>query len=843
MTRINAPLLPDARSAIVDGTPEPDGNETDALSTDEAATPQGPDLGPWLTLKDEEVARQIDKAWTEQDARMKPLLSRWDLNERRRDGDVYSKLVADPDNDSVRLYTPIGVEYAPPPITKTDELCEKMIAQLIADPPLPECEPSKDSDQSRDAAEFSRRFLEDQNATSSLNVVELLDEAEDVACSCGSGFIWIYPDPRAGGPKPKTMRASAAATTVQDALFATTIGEDGQPTSTQQPGPYVDRFVAPDQSLTDDANAADIVWGPKLCGDVLSGRNVRFLPPTCRSLHDAEGVLIAAYTTLGDLKSRFRDTVGKMSVEQLRKMASYKPPQAAKLLPKWAQNIGKGSSGNGQDGPPSDTPILVITAMRTAKGEYPKGCYVVMAGGTLILDRRPWVRMVTDPDTQKQTEKPNKIWLSQFRQFIHTKDRNPYGHGLVDKLIDGDPLIAIAIGSLIDRVEKSNNPHLFVPIGSGISDKHLSLPRGTPIPYNAANGGKPVNEDLGPFAPEVMELYSLVAERMDQRAMLGSAVARGLDDPNAVSGTAKKVALSAAGIQLSRVKRGFDTGYVRTEEIILEAGQMTFTAPQMISVVGEDGAYKFKEFTAANLGTTVDVRIKPGTGTMLNPEQKEEITLNRLDHGLITLEQAQEQLRGHLRASTGAEDDPSLLRVKRQINDWEAGPPEGWAPPIAPPPQIVADPATGQPVEQQAPPALDPADPFAFRLPVDLEQDVARVRHYQLRRVLNGVKFARKPGPWQQLLLNEYEAMRQAAGVMTLQEQAKAQADAAALQALGKVNASAKVDAGSVGEFIDAEQQALATPPSAPAANQPPQPHLTSPVAQPSPQNTLAQRG
>lgn len=854
-TRILAPQLPAAAQGLVTGDPAPDDLDASGLQGGgdvAAAEPQAStlNLGPWLTDKEEDVAKDIAKEWTSQERRMKALLTRWDLNERRRAGDVYSKLVSDVDTDSVRLYTPIGVQYAPPSILKTDELCEKMVAQLTADMPAPECEPSKDSDPDRDAAEFCRRFLEDQGAESSLNMAELCDEAEDIACNCGSGFTWIYPDPRGGGPKPKTMTASPAATSVQDALFAQQPHPDDptQMQSVPQPGPYIDRYVTPDGMLTDDQGMADIEWGPKLCGDVLSGRNVRYLPATARSISDADGAMIAAYTTLGDLKARFSEKMGALTGDQLRAIVSWKPPQAKGLLPTWAQQIDTNSSTNtGTDGPPDKSPVLVMTVMRTAKGAYPKGCYVVMAGGNLLLDRRPWTRTVYDPETKKEEERPNSIWLAQFRQFFSSRDRNPYGDGLVDKLIDGDPLLAIAIGSLIDRVEKANNPHLFVPLGSGISDKMLSLPRGTPLPYNPNSGGKPVYEDLGDFAPEVMELYSLVGERMDQRALLGPAVARGLDDPTAVSGKAKSIALSAAGIQLSRVKRGFDTGWTRTQRIVLEAGQMTFTKPAMIRVVGEDGSYKFDQFSSVNLGTTVDVRIKPGTGTLLNPDQKEAVTMGRLSAGIITPEEAKDQLRSHLRSQTGLEDDPALLRVKRQLTSWEQGPPEGWQPPPPAQPQVMGVDPTGQPQIGTPPLPPDPANPFAQALPIDDEPDLARVRHYQIRRVLNRVVFTKKPPQWQQYLLDEYQHMRQAAGVMTLQEQAQAQQQQAMqqaeLNAIGKVSAVGKVDASTVGPFVEAEKAALSGTSSGPSGPTPaPQPeaapHPEGNPSSPRPQGT-----
>jgi hypothetical protein len=458
--------------------------------------------------------------------------------------------------------------------------------------------------------------------------------------------------------------------------------------------------------------------------------------------------------------------------------------------------------------------------------DHPGGAYVVMAGGTRCLERIEWTRTVTDPTTNKKDVRANSIPVAQFRQFLDSKDQDPYGRGLVDKLIDGDPVLALAMGSLIERVSKANNPHLFVPINSGISDKALSLPRGTPIPYSAANGTIQY-EQLTAFSPEVLKLYEIVSDRMNSRSGLEE-TAQGLESPDSQSGVAKELVVQRSLIALTLVKQGFETGFQRLNRIILEQAQMVFTQPQMLKVVGDDGAYKFQEFTSADLGSTVDVRIKAGTSTMLAPSAKEEITLGRVKAGLVTIQDAQDMLRSGLRSLTGMEDDPTLLRVKRQIEAWKQGPPEGWQGP--PPPQMVSgqpmmDNATGQTVQgppQQVQP-LDPANPFTDVLPVDSEQDVAVTRHYYLRRVVSSTAYARKPDPWKQYLLAEYAKAKTEAGIMTVQEQQQSAQSQFQQQLLLKetpnVTGTAKIGAQDVGQFIEADRAAWNQQPGQP--NQP----------------------
>jgi hypothetical protein len=140
------------------------------------------------------------------------------------------------------------------------------------------------------------------------------------------------------------------------------------------------------------------------------------------------------------------------------------------------------------------------------------------------------------------------------------------------------------------------------------------------------------------------------------------------------------------------------------------------------------------------------------------------------------------------------QDDPHRMRVRRQIATWEDGPPQGWQPL---PPQVQVNPQTGQ--QQLVPPnpLQDPVLGGIFMvLPCDQVQHVAQVREYELGRALAGTKFSRQPPPWQAGIVAAYEGARQAAGMFTVAEMQRAQAQqaqAAQQQQGGTAQAQAKM--------------------------------------------------
>lgn len=782
-------------------TGEPQGDPGSLPPDDTADAPpapgqamQRPMQGPWLTDEPEQVAREIVRRWEAQNKAMKTRLAKWDLNVRRREGDAYSKLIKDTDQDTYRVYTPRGIEDAPPSLNKTDDLCVKVVSNLLVDPPKPECEPSSDDDEDRSSAELATRILMNESTESGLNIPALVEEAEDVACSFGSGFVYVYLDPQGGGHQPREVMAPAN---------ATQIDEQGQPVDGF--GEPTIRYVALDGvSITDDPTQAELEWRPALCGDVLTGEQLRFLDPLSRGIGDSAGIIIALPESLGSLKARFPE-VAKFSSDQLRSLVSWRPEIAKRIIPKHAGN-GEGTRGPNYDeskGPPDDAIVVTLTAYHRGDGTYPMGAYVVVAGEKYLIHRQEWKERVRMPGG-KLVDRAMDVPVSQFRQFRGTKHRNdPYGRGLVDRVGDGDPLTAFAIGAIIEYLHRINNPHLFVPIGSGIQPKALQLPRGTPIPFNPAGGGLPKQEEIPQLPGTFMEFIQFIRGEQDSASGLEQA-AQGTASPSVQSGRHAQQIIEQALVALSGVKHNMESGYMRLCRIVLQLIRMGYTRPMRVRVTGENGAYKEREFMGMDLGSTTDVKIMAGTSTMLAPSAKSSIALEKFQLGAISQEDYQRAEEGNVRVLIGEQDNPYKTRIRGQIADWMDGPPENWQP-AAPP----VDPTTGQPpvdaaTGQPLPPPPDPANPFADDRPVDHEQAVALVRHGELGRAIAGSKFASKPPAWQQYLVDAYNVARQDAGVMTLMEQQQA----AAQQQQAQAEQAATQDERKHAQSMEKQQQA-----------------------------------
>ncbi len=737
--------------------------------------------GFWLTGAPEKVAKDIGTRWEAQNKGQKTGLARGEVNEQRRQGNPYVKLVKDTDQDTYRVYTPRGIEQAPPSLNKSDDLSVKVVANLYADPPKPDCEPASDNDDDRSSAEFSTRVLMNESTESGMNIPELIWDAEDVACSWGSGFVYAYVDPQGGGHQPREIMAPPEATEVgldgQPVLEV--MGPDGVPVPVG--GEPVLRYVAADgRTITDEPDDAQLEWLPRVAGEVLSRKNVRFLPETCSGIRDAEGVLIACPPqTLGALKAKF-PAVAAMDASDLRKLVSYRPEITKLLMPKFAGN-GEGTKTPDWDaskGPPDDALVFTIAGYMRGSGQYPLGAYAVMGGETKLLHRQEWEEQVRDKGG-KMVKRAMDVPVAQFRQFKDTKTNDPHGRGLVDRIGDGDPLTSFAIGAIVEYLHRINNPHVYVPIGSGIQAKSLQLPRGTPIPYNPAGGGTPKQEEIAPLPSAFMDFIQFIRTDQDSVAGLQQA-AQGVASASVQSGRHAQQIIEQALVALGGMKQGADSGYMRLCRIVLQLIRKYYTAPRRSKIVGEDGAFKEREWQGTDLGSTVDVKIMAGTSTMMTQSAKEQIALERLTNQAISLEDYQRSITGNTKSLLGLQDNPHKLRVAGQISTWNDGPPENWQPPMVDPNAI--DPATGQPL----PPPPDPANPFADQRSVDQEQPVALVRHAALARAMSSTKYEKfkKTVPvWAGYLDTAYGQAKQAAGVMTVAEQQQMAQQQAAAQA------------------------------------------------------------
>jgi hypothetical protein len=183
--------------------------------------PTAPDFrgkGQLLEEPDEKkVCKAVERLWTHQDARMKPILAQWQANEMTVAGVAGVRAIKDTDTDTYIARVPFGASAVRVGISKAAELIDKKTATLTVDPPQPDVQPSPDDQGDLAKAEFGTRILKNECTESGLNVHRLLRMAEHLAGTYGSGFILYEMDPAGGGWQPLAIDAHPAATHVDPA--------------------------------------------------------------------------------------------------------------------------------------------------------------------------------------------------------------------------------------------------------------------------------------------------------------------------------------------------------------------------------------------------------------------------------------------------------------------------------------------------------------------------------------------------------------------------------------------------------------------------------------------------
>jgi hypothetical protein len=189
----------------------------------------------------------------------------------------------------------------------------------------------------------------------------------------------------------------------------------------------------------------------------------------------------------------------------------------------------------------------------------------------------------------------------------------------------------------------------------------------------------------------------------------------------------------------------------------------------------------------------------------------------------------------------GMQENPHLMRVRRQIEEYKKGPPPGWVDAFAQWQQISAEVQqgnqagaeaagqTGIPYQAAAPPPPPPG-PFDDQLPIDDEPQAAKIRHRAISRLIAGSQFKAWPEPWKALGMKEYMKAKNAAGVMTVPETQALQAQQAKDAAIAAEEARARISIKAGPEDGAAAIESTAAGARAAVAGQ--SPDVQSPAAQ-----------
>lgn len=730
--------------------PEEEQGEQTKDSTEEPAS-----YGPYLDETEEEAFKRAERDWKKQPWQSKLLAGQWKQNLMWRNGKRFVRLVSDIDQNVVRLVTPLGIEALPPTPNKTEELVRNAISILLADPPRPDCEPSRDTAQAVDAAQFSTRYLNSLAGESGLNTDAVLEGALDVAATYGSGFAHVCYDPTAAGLRPLSIEARASAVSEQDPM--------------QGEGPIYARYVNEDGSLSDTPEKARQVWQPGITIKLYTGNQVRFLPRTTLGIADTKGVLIGEFQTLGELKAKYERVKG-MSVDEQWELTAWKLDDWKRLLPDaFEYQTPTRSTNDPNSAPDDDVLVCTLTAYWKSHPTYPRGAYCVFAGGKYRIQSETWMKAAPTA-TEEMEEEALDIPLAQMRW--RTTMGNPYGISIVSALGPMDEMRATQYASALEFLYRFSRPRIMLPMGTIVQPEDLSDVE-KPIYFNPA--GKPEFQPMPDFPQMGLQLVDRIDSDMENTASI-QPPAVGQAVGSVRSAEQQRMAIEQSNVGMAALKANTDDFYERLHRIILQLSRVFIDKPTLMRYQGDDGAYQVAEFLNTDFRETRVVRVRKGTGTMLMPAAKTDMIAQQVQMGMLDPMEAQRLTRDNLSTFLGLQDNPHVKRVRRQIQRWRKGPDQSvvqQAPVQAP----QVDPQTGQSIPPPDPVALAAQQVFAV-LPVDQEQQVAMLRHQELALAVADVEFYNHPPAWTQALFAAYDQSRQAAGIATVAEQQQAQQQA-----------------------------------------------------------------
>lgn len=749
---------------------------TSADDANEAAEPK-PEAkkeaaqGPLLDLPEAQAAKKFDRLWKMHATMLRRYEAQWDVNKARRLGFSDVRLVKANDNQSIwKAHIPLAQAGTAPTPNRTDESVRGVIAALLVDEPKPDVLPSTDSDEDTEAAEFSTRILETETGESGLNLRAKMEGALDLAGTYASGFIRTWTDPYGSGRAPVEVLAHPQATTLQEAA---TGPEGAQPSSD-----YVLKYVLEDDTLSDSSAGAKVSWRPRVNKELLHGKQVRFVPCDASGVEDADLMLIITSMTFGTLKRRYPD-VESMKAEDQWVIANWRPERFKDLLPdgmKVGETAKPDEGGDTNDGPPDESTVFVGIAYGRQTPEYPDGCYACFAGGKFRLHGEPWVLEYEDKKGNLHRE-PRDIPITQYRWMPDHQRRNPYGIAISEPVGVLAEIQNFINKGILESIFKALNPNVMFPMGTTVQAEAWGRRDGTPIMFNPQ--GKPEFEPSPVIPPYVTEMLQKLDTDIDRTAGR-EGTSSNLNTPNIRSNDQANTVLQASLVALASVRNATASAYQRECRITLQEFKASYKVPQMIRYLSEDGAYKYQDWSGADLSSAKDVRIRKGTFTQMTPMDRAQNNAGLLQLGALTMPELIRLNRSAVDSVTGAQDDRHYQRIKRQIAKWKEGPSEAVLAIPPQPPQM--DPNTGQPIPAPSPVMQEAAAIFA-PLPIDDEPAVAQIRHMELSNFMATTRFQRYPEEWKQGYIQAYSQARQAAGVVSIPQQQQAAQQAQQQQA------------------------------------------------------------
>lgn len=709
--------------------------------------------GPLMGKSKSAVAREAYRLFMSRQSEMARRIAEWGVNEYRRQGISEARLIKE--QDRWISWIPRWMEDDPSAggmLNAAARLCRQFASQMFADPPAPEAIPASGEDADVDAAETATRLLIDIQSESGLDDTATLRHAFDLASTYDSGFIRYFIDPRGGGKTPVEVQAGYA-----DAEMGVGVNEFGETVEmevsparqaehfsdaeidplTQLRWPsYRQRYVREDGTLTDERYEAATRWVPTLESEVLTGRNVRLIPHTAIDVSKARGVQIGYYETWGNLKETNPD-LANLSDDRKTRLLGFRPSENEdSFLPHGTDPavLSKSSNPNGSDEDRNEARVFCILTYYRACDEYKDGLYLWTAGDSEVVYSDDWVL------EDEGAREPMLIPVVQVKQFQEgTVD--PYGRGMMRILGAGNDLAGKQVASFIDYLDWHANRKVFLPTSSILTPQDMNGSSRF-LRKLAGPNNDPSFEDIPDYPSMGVDFFKLVREEMKEDSGLSALSGNLLD---ASSGRQAYAAVSQAHAGLSEPRQFVARAYVRGCRIQLQMIRAFFDREQQVRWLGEDNRFKVESWSVADLRSTKDVRLSPGTLTGLTPAQKTQLLEHYAEMKLLAPETLAEALTENVGGTIALQDNPMRNRIRGQLADWAVGPPEQWVP--------------RNPAEDGQDPAWSMWEP----VPSDLDPEVRAVRHREIKLFMQSYRYRRWPLAWRKVVDAEYERMSGAA--------------------------------------------------------------------------------
>ena len=635
------------------------------------ATQQFAGMGPLLEDDDQTVYKTLHELVLRQEQLARNHLAKDEHWTRVKLGyGLYSRLQKIDNKDQYRVSLAPGTAgmrmQAIP--NQAWDLINKCAATLTADEPKPRAHPLNDTEQAEQAAEMAERFLEENGSANNLNRAALYHAAIEASATKASAYLHYWVDPSAGGWRPLQIQAHPLA---QDANNPH-VGPDGNPTPDE-----ILRYVTPHMQFTDDPSQAAPEWVPMMRADLGGREHIRVFPETARVEH-ADLVIWLWYSTIGEGKRRWPDTVGKLAEEDVSALCDWTPERYLNLLPAALRSRWKLMSGDpkARNGTGDQRLFFYYVAYQRPDHDTPKGAHIVSSGAFdsgYTIHKDTWA--IRFPREGGGTdERCIDIPVVQVTLAPDVDERDPSGRALIERFAGGCEADQTLMVGYLEALDTTLHIEKYVIGTSTVQGFQVDASRATGEAIPLSNPNDKIEYGQVPPVPaNLLEVSQDVRERNESAAAMPRPIIG--QSRQEKSGKAIALATQQAQIGLTQMNRAVQAVYARGFTIEVQLFQKYYTVPQMIRYVGDDGQYKVAEFRNVDFALVGDVDIAEGTGTLMTPDQRVEWVNTLKQSGSLGDEEANDAIRPLLVDQLGLPDNPHEQRIERSITLWLKGPP------------------------------------------------------------------------------------------------------------------------------------------------------------------------